>query len=549
MRYLRSLAAVTLVAALVGCDLEVTNPNNPDRGRVLGNPADVEALAASQFQQIISATLGAIARVQTSMMTASFMNASALANNGLGPRSGIPRQPIDNSVGNAYENENFNDYRLLSFVARNSADILARTKAGDFSLGTGRGGDLQRLNAWTHFVYGLSLGYLSLVYDQAGVPRPDDVPASIPELAPYAEINTLALAQMDSAISYAQMSGTTALPAGWLTGPGGVTVNMTRFVEVVRSYKAVIRAGVARNPAERAGVDWAQVIADATNGIDEDLIVALNPSQGWDYAWLNTTLHFRDANWHQMTYYIIGMADVSGAFDTWLATPRDSRQPFLVVTPDQRFPQGGTRDAQTRPSDDDDKPLPDGQYFRNRNAGKDQSGSGWQNSWYDHYRFRELADAARIGEFPLLTNEEVDMLAAEGYIRTGNIPAAAALIDKSRTRAGLPALTGAVANATDPVPGGASCVPRVPTAGATQCGNILEAMKWEKRLETAYTGSYGVWFFDGRGWGDLPIGTPLYWPVPSQEANARGIPIVNVGGEGREGGASTSTYGYGEGTR
>src|SRR5690606_24033952 len=163
MRFLRSLTAAGLIAVVAGCDLEVTNPNNPDRGEVLGNPADVEALAASQFQQILSATLGSIARVQTGMMTASFMNASGLANNGLGPRSGIPRQPIDNTTGNAYEGENFSDYRLLSFVARNSADILARAKVDDFSLGVGRGGDLQRLKAWTHFVYGLSLGYLSLV--------------------------------------------------------------------------------------------------------------------------------------------------------------------------------------------------------------------------------------------------------------------------------------------------------------------------------------------------------------------------------------------------
>src|SRR5690606_27992592 len=139
-RYVRPFIAASAALMLAtACDLEVQNPNNPDRGRVLGNPADVEALAGAQFQQIISATIGAIGRIQTGMMTASFMNASGLANNGLGPRSGIPRQPIDNSVGNAYEGENFAEYRLLSFVARNSADILARSKNPEFDLGAGRG--------------------------------------------------------------------------------------------------------------------------------------------------------------------------------------------------------------------------------------------------------------------------------------------------------------------------------------------------------------------------------------------------------------------------
>ena len=45
-------------------------------------------------------------------------------------------------------------------------------------------------------------------------------------------------------------------------------------------------------------------------------------------------------------------------------------------------------------------------------------------------------------------------------------------------------------------------------------------MKWEKRVETSFT-SYGQWFIDARGWGDLVVGTPLEWPVPYQELFAR----------------------------
>jgi hypothetical protein len=58
--------------------------------------------------------------------------------------------------------------------------------------------------------------------------------------------------------------------------------------------------------------------------------------------------HFRDANWHQMPYYIIGMADVSGGFDAWLASTATPSTPFLIVTPDLRFPQGATRAEQNR---------------------------------------------------------------------------------------------------------------------------------------------------------------------------------------------------------
>lgn len=543
MRMHRSLAALLLIAAAGACEnaLEVENRNNPDRARVLAKPADVQGLAASQFQQIIFATTGTIARTHTGMLTAAFENASGLANNGLGPRSFLPRQPIGNGRGNAYEFENFADFRIHSGVARNMASVLARAKAPDFTLGT-TAGDEQRLRAWAHFVNGVALGNLSLVYDSAGIPRPSDDPLAIPPLEGYQAVNAEALANFDSALVYARKSGTTALPSGWLTGPGGASVSAANFVRIIRSYKARMRAVVARTPTERNAVNWNEVILDATNGLTADLTVNMNPSAGWDYQWLASTLHFRDANWHQMTYYIIGMADISGGYDAWLATDRDARKPFLIVTPDARFPQGATRAAQVSAP---------GKYFRNRDPGLDQAATGWQASWYDHYRWRAFANAGRVGPLPIFTVAENNMLAAEGYIRTADIDAATALIDRTRTANGLLPLSGIVTTATDPVPGGASCVPRVPTGPgftSTTCGTVFEAMKWEKRMEIAYT-TYGAWFLDSRGWGDLPEGTALQWPVPNQELDARRKPIYDLGGAGQPGSAGMSTYGFGNGNR
>ena len=549
MRFKQLVAVASLVGGLAACKdmVAVDNENNPDRSRTLKRPSDVEAVGSSQFQQVINATIGSINRVNTGMLTAAFENASALANNGLGPRSSIPRGSIGNSRGNAYASENFNTYQTLSFAARAESDVLAKAKAPGFTLGSA--GDEQRLKAFAHFVHGVAIGYLAMTYDSLGVPRPEDNTLNVQPLEPAAAAAAYALSELDSALAYAQKSGTSSLPANWLTGPGGATVSAANFARTIHSFKARIRAGMARTPAERAAVDWTAVIADATSGLNADLVVRMNPSQGWNYDWLDTGLHFRDANWHQMPYYIIGMADSSGAYDSWLSTDRDNRVPFVILTRDWRFPRGSTR-LEQKGLDTANAPLKRStQYFRNRPPGQDQALVGWRASFYDHYRFRSFADTKAVGgaDLPFFTRAENDMLAAEGYIRKGDIASAAALIDRTRVPDSLPALSGVVTSATQQIPGGQGCVPRVPQPPSfttTACGTIFEAMKWEKRMETAYT-TYGAWFFDSRGWGDLPQDTALEWPVPYQELDARVKPLYDLGGPSLPSHAGPSAYGFG----
>jgi hypothetical protein len=87
------------------------------------------------------------------------------------------------------------------------------------------------------------------------------------------------------------------------------------------------------------------------------------------------------------------------------------------------------------------------------------------------------------------------------------------------------------------------CVPRIPQSatGPLACGDLWEALKYEKRIETAYT-HFAPWYFDGRRWDDLPKDTPLWWPVPFQELQARGRPISALYGTGLgQGNAANST--------
>jgi len=404
----------------------------------------------------------------------------------------------------------------------------------------------------------------------------------VPVLTYHTAVMDTALMMLDSALALATtMQG--SITASWL----GQTTDVTgpNFVRLIHSYEARFRAAVARTPAERAAVNWDKVIADATAGITADFVVNTTPN-AFNVSFLGAQVFQDDSRgWHEMSPMYYGMADTSGGYPTWIGSTMSNRAPFLIKTPDKRFPVGETR-ANQQVQANATWTYTAFPYIRNR-TGQDTPGEPFGNSWYDFYRFKAINTNANAGPWIEMSKVEIDMLAAEGQIRKGNIAAAAALIDKSRTRANLPPLTGNVTTATDPVPGAtytaatfrydtsktsagvvvsplkvdtvatsytmtatvpgkSNCVPRIPVGpsfNTTACGNIWEAMKYEKRMETAFTG-YGQWFFDSRGWGDLVKDTPLEMPVPWQEMDSRSHPFYALGGAAGASAAAAGTYGF-----
>jgi hypothetical protein len=251
-----------------------------------------------------------------------------------------------------------------------------------------------------------------------------------------------------------------------------------------------------------------------------------------------------------MTPAIIGMADTTSGYASWISLERGSRAPFLISTPDARFPKGASRTAQTTNSPALTASLPS-IYFRARPAGEDAAGEAYGTSYYDHVRFTSYRQGASIGKWLWMSRTEVDMLAADALIQLGRASEAVALINRTRVINNLPPYPDAASRAPAQ-PGGSatSCVPRTPTGpgGSLECGSLFEGMKWEKRMETLFTG-YAAWFLDSRGWNDLPAGSPLMYPVPFQEMDARQEAFYN----GKVGDpiwqSVGSTYGFGIGSR
>ena len=565
--FFRTAAIAVTVVGLAACkdeSLAVVNPNQGDTKRVLGTPNDAEALLGTYYRRWSSGVYGTTGNVEGMANQMSFMNYSSLANNCQNARSPFTGATNSNAPGNVCLGEQQFLYFLMGEVTRVSSSFLNQV-AGGLTLGSPARDN--RAKAFAEFLRGMSLGYVALMHDSAAVITAASSGEDQGDLVGHKTVADSAYAAFQRAIDLTNANASGAdgfpLPTTWIPSPTSFT--KAEFVKLIRSYRARIRANMARTPAERAAVDWAAVVADAQNGISADHEITTNTVTGPGNSWRQQYLAF--TTWHQMPPFFIGMADVSGAYAAWIAQPISERGAggvsFTMVTPDLRFPQGATRAEQNA-----DFAVPSCQtaatkckrYFVNRPPGGDQnSGLGWGWSNYDHVRFISWntagdAGAARNGKTIFMTKAEVDLLQAEGLYRQGNFAGAGALVNATRVaNGGLPAIT--TFDASTAVPGGATnCVPKIPVApfNVIACGNLWEALKYEKRIETAYT-HYVPWYLDGRGWGDLPKDTPLWWPVPYQDLQARGRGLDKIYGTGIGGAAlgnapnsaaATSVYGW-----
>jgi hypothetical protein len=530
------------VAGLSACDKQLTvdNPNAGDTKRVLGTPNDAEALLGTYYKRWASGVEGSTNDVAGMANIFALMNYSSLANSCQNSHAPFTGAANTNNPGNTCASGQFRLYSILGEVNRVASSFLTQMENG-LTLGTTARD--ARARSFAYFLNGLALGYVALMHDSTSVVSIGQGAEDAGVLIGYKEAADSAYAYFQLAIDEAGKpvsgEGGFPLPAAWIPSPTSMTA--ANYVRLIRSYRARIRAQLARDPAERAAADWDAIIADVQNGITSDFQWTTSTTSFNVLAWRNQYESF--GTWHQMPPFFIGMADVSGSYATWIATPLGQRgagnNGFFMQTPDLRFPQGATRGAQQADfaiTSCAAASTPCKRYFVNRpNGGDNFSGEGWGSSNYDFVRFhswRTKGDGtARNGNTPVMVKAEMDLLEAEGKFRKGDFAGAAALVNKTRVANGLAAIT--TFDATTEVPGGANCVPKVPVAPYTvvACGNLWDALKYEKRIETAYT-TYVPWYLDGRGWGDLPEGVPTFWATPFQDLQARGYATEQIYGAG-----------------
>jgi hypothetical protein len=514
MRILKTLPIAAVL--LGGCiDLDVSNPNEPDRDRVLNRPEDIETLIAGTYRQYFD-------QVQENYPN---LPLAAMADNATGgffdfslhDLSTEPRAAWNNSSLNTRDGVNEDPWYTMYAIISSVNDGLRALDGGAVIPGQNANA---RAYAFGRFVQGIAHGYLALHFDQALI---IDVDTDLEQLdptgfRPYTEVRDAALEMLDDAADIAG-SSTFSIP-GTVDWINGVPLTNAELVRVIRSYQARIIAYSGRTWEERNSADWNRVIQLVDAGIQSDLA-----PEGLLDVWesnmrrLWARVRTLPGDHARMDYFAVGPADVSGQFQTWFATPSDNRMPFQLTSPDRRIQGAGGVNS-------------NGTYVGySANTIWPAARGTYRFSWYYYLRSGQ-GESWYLGRQPTMTVAEMDLLGAEALIRTNRAADAVPLINRTRVA------NGQLAPVTvDGPPDDAQCVPRKTTGG---CGSLWDALRYEKTLELAgIEGAISWW--DARGWGTLQEGTLVHVPVPGREIDNLGIANYTFGGGG-EGSAPAPQY-------
>lgn len=497
------VAVAALAMTTAGCqDLEIANPNNPDRQRALANPGDVETLIASSWYPYWNRT-----QVQGSvyhpMNAISGVMTTSVADNGGLALSEIPRPPYDNNPSSDVQGlARFPWYDF--YTGLDSSNEGLRAIDGGLEIGTD-GADTERARAWAKFSQGLNLGMLGMMFDQAIIATEDTDLEDVTELEfrPYPEVIEAAVASMEEAAAIAR-AGDFEIPVTWLRLVGGI--DNERLARIAHSFAAQFLVLSARSPEERDALPWSEIYSHIDQGIVQDVWVDHDTDE------LSSSNYKRriQANFFNgffLTQWFLAHTDVSGNSQAWLNTPLQDRTRTHIVSPDARVQQGDS--------------MSDGKYvvYRASNSFRDERGT-----WRQSYNQLQRWDGAWRNEpLIIMSVDEMELYRAEGYARTGRAADAATIVNRTRVDHGeLPPVT------ASGVPQSDDCVPRDLDGS---CMDIVGAVFYERIWETTGFAATRDWM-EMRGWGRLYPGTFVHLPVPGRELETLNMPIYTFGGSG-----------------
>lgn len=516
MRIMKLLVLGALAVSALAChDLDVTNPNNPDREVVAQNPNDVEALIATSFRRWFNRSQQNTPSLSLSTMADELT--SGFFDFGTQETSRQPREPINNDPIAANPPHVGTFSTNYSVIAGVNTGLQAINKYG-LKIMAGSTDVTQRAVAFGKFVQGLSHGSIAILYDQGWV-HSETVDSDTLRfgggsqqvhnlIRPYAEVRDTAIAELTAALAISTANSFT-LPgdasAEWIPG---VTMTNQKFARLIHSYIARVMVYSARNPAERAAVDWQKVISHVDQGIIEDFAPTGTPDivQSTYKQFASRQRTTTPGDFARVDYMVVGPADLSDNFIKWYNAPWEQRNPFQIKTLDNRIGTGANK----------------GSYIGYHVATIFAADRGTGQRSYYYFHRLGTGTSWQSGAILAMSVAEMDLLKAEALIRLDRAAEAVPLINKTRVKnGGLPPVT------IDGAPGDpTTCIPRKLDGS---CGSLWDALRYEKRIEGIGIDA-AVSFADMRGWGGLVVNTPLHFPIPGNELELLQRPRYTVGG-------------------
>ncbi len=512
---MRKLIAASALL-LVGCqDLAVTDPNAPDRARATKAPVSAETFVASSFRTWWPVA-GHGNYPSWALSTVAHDITSGFADFGQLEISTEPRSPWNNSPVNTQNLVTQGPwYGLYSTISTVNDALIAI----DSGLVIGDAARTTRTRAVGKFMQGVSTGYLGLYFDSAFVINEKLALDTItkPQFKPYSEVVKAAISQLDETIAISTGATFTLPPDSWLFSG----MDQNGLARLANSFAARLLVYSPRTSAERAAVDWNEVIRRVDAGITTDFAPVAQPNILWD-DWQRLAARVRSgppSDYGRPSYWLLGPADSTNGYLNWTNTALTSRQPFQIRTKDRRIQGAGG-------------PTTSGKYIGyNATAVGAASRGTYRYSYYYYFRLG-TGTSWQSGPTPDMTRTEMDLIKAEALIRLGRASEAVPLINKTRVANGqLPSVT------VDGPPDEPGCVPRKLNG---QCGSLWDALRYEKGIEMF--GINGVTaFFDARGWQTLPENSILQLPVPGRELATLRRTLYTYGGPGGQSSAPAPT--------
>jgi len=538
MRKLTEWSRLAAIVALLGTgckSLEVVNPNAPDAARAFSDPGAVQGLvtgAVRSWVQLRTNYDGAlVASAMADEYSASWNNFNLRYYTSYGVE--CPNRcgwANTNSSPFRFQVETFwyGFYSLLSSVN----DVLKAIRTNGVILTDQATTDMHEATAV--MMQGVVFANISLNYDQGfvvteGTDLSD--PSTLP-LLPRAEMRDSAIAKFEQAIALMTAHPFSASPSTWLGAPGP-QYSSAQLIKLMRTMQAEALAYHARNAAEDATTNWAQVATYASNGISSGTPVT--------FSYADDNVNMND-----------GLLEWGNAIFTMRA---DTRLAHVITNgPDpakiHHTPWPGTADP---PPNAFDKRVGDGTWGPSNNfSGAGSIGPATANAGSDfaymalnflnpargtlhfsnlmHIRYSYAASVGSglpgedgTGVVPAYIPAQNDLLWAEGLVRSGgNTGIAAGKINNTRvTRGHLSTLTGGEGTAA-----------------------LLAAIRYENDIELLGTGPspmYNRRRETPEGWtltqtcpGNICLwpDTPRQMPIPAKELSVLKKELYSFGGPG-----------------